>query len=60
MKVLHWIICVGLLLVLVFRQGYRAGWEGYKQSHNMQLALDSAYQYGVSDCEQDKAHKRIK
>lgn len=32
-----------------YKHGYVNGWEGYKHSRNMQFALDSAYQYGVSD-----------
>jgi len=37
----------------LFYKGYGAGWEGYKHSRNMQMALDAAFQYGIWQCEKE-------
>lgn len=37
----------------LFYKGYQVGWEGYKHSRNMQYALDSAFQYGIWQCEDE-------
>jgi hypothetical protein len=33
-------------------KGYQAGWEGYKHSKNIQLALESQYRFGWRACEE--------
>lgn len=44
-------ILLGIGLGLfIYHKGFRAGWNGYKNSRNMQLALDAAYRYGLYDC----------
>lgn len=56
------ITIVGLLTVgyISYTTGKQIGVVNYQHSRHMQMALDSAYQYGVSDCEHGRAHKRIK
>lgn len=59
-KLLIKLTLIYVVCVMCHYLGYQKGWEGYKKSRQMQYALDSSYQYGVSDCMADRQHQRIK
>lgn len=59
MKAFIVFVLAGAVLYCNYQIAFKAGWEGYKKSRNMQYALDSAYQYGVFDCQKDKARSRM-